>query len=89
MPPARRSAQPPVISASEVGRYVYCARAWWLRRVAGHEPTNIEALERGSRSHDDHGRLVATASRYATLAGWLIVLALAIAVVLARSVLRG
>ena len=85
MPPDRRSGQPPVISASEVGRFVYCQRAWWLERVVGQEPANSEALERGRRSHHDHGRLVARASRYASLAGWLVVLALAIALVLARA----
>ena len=87
MPQDRRPAQPPVISASEIGRYVYCARAWWLQRVVGHEPTNIEALERGNRSHQDLGRLVARASRYASLAGWLVVIALTIALVLVRSIL--
>ena len=89
MPPTRRPARHPVISASEVGRYVYCARAWWLQRVGGYAPDNTEALERGSRSHSDHGRMVVSATRQANLAGWLAVLALAIAVVLARSLLSG
>lgn len=46
------------ISASEVGRYVYCARAWWLQRVQGYAPQNRAALERGSRRHEAHAQTV-------------------------------
>lgn len=49
----------PVIRASEVGEYVYCARAWWLRRVAGLEPAGHERREMGVILHDRHGRAVA------------------------------
>ena len=77
-----------MIRASDVGRYVYCARAWWLERVQGYEPTNVRALAHGTRSHDAHGRLVATWTRRANLAWWLLVLAMAMALVLALSFLR-
>ena len=73
------------IRASEVGQYIYCARAWWLERVQGHEPTNAEALERGRESHDAHGRLVASAVRQAAWARWLVMFALAIGVALVLS----
>lgn len=56
---------PPVIRASEVGEYVYCARAWWLRRVAGEEPEGAERRERGTALHVAHGRAVG-------FSGWLV-----------------
>jgi CRISPR/Cas system-associated exonuclease Cas4 (RecB family) len=49
----------PIIRASEVGEYVYCARAWWLRRVAGLEPAGHERREHGTALHRRHGRAVA------------------------------
>ncbi|HEX5691878.1 MAG TPA: hypothetical protein VFX76_17805 [Roseiflexaceae bacterium] len=49
----------PIIRASEVGEYVYCARAWWLRRVAGLEPAGRERRELGVALHRRHGRAVA------------------------------
>jgi CRISPR/Cas system-associated exonuclease Cas4 (RecB family) len=48
-----------VIRASEIGEYVYCARAWWLRRVAGLEPAGRERREYGTLLHRRHGRVVA------------------------------
>ncbi|HMQ31368.1 MAG TPA: hypothetical protein PKD53_11605 [Chloroflexaceae bacterium] len=53
------------IRASEVGEYVYCARAWWLRRVAGEEPEGRERREAGVAMHEAHGRAV-------TLSGWAV-----------------
>ena len=47
-----------VIRASEISAYVYCRRAWWLSRVAGYRPENAQALARGTRYHEQHGRLV-------------------------------
>lgn len=47
-----------VIRASEVGFYVYCARAWWLGRVEGYRPLNQAALEAGQAAHQAHGRAV-------------------------------
>ncbi len=54
MPSERR----PIIRASEVGEYVYCARAWWLRRVAGLEPDGRARRELGVALHRRHGRAV-------------------------------
>ncbi|MFQ3662722.1 MAG: hypothetical protein SNJ69_10050 [Chloroflexaceae bacterium] len=48
-----------MIRASEVAEYVYCARAWWLRRVAGLEPQGQERRARGVALHVAHGRRVA------------------------------
>ena len=52
----RRSA---MIRASEIGEYVYCSRAWWLRRVAGLEPAGHERREYGANLHRRHGQTVA------------------------------
>ena len=46
------------IRASEIGDYVYCRRAWWLRRVRGARSVNTAQLEAGTRHHAQHGRLV-------------------------------
>ncbi|MCS6842255.1 MAG: hypothetical protein NZ699_00895 [Roseiflexus sp.] len=46
------------IRASEIGEYVYCARAWWLRRVVGLEPEERERREYGTALHRRHARLV-------------------------------
>ena len=53
----------PIIRASEVGHYAYCARAWWLTRVRGMAPENLQELATGRRFHAEHGRSVARAMR--------------------------
>ena len=63
-----------IIRASEVGEYVYCARAWWLRRVAGLEPAGRERRELGVVLHRRHGRAVA-GSRALVLLGAALALA--------------
>ncbi|HKC66101.1 MAG TPA: hypothetical protein VKB86_20825 [Pyrinomonadaceae bacterium] len=70
------------IRASEVGEYVFCARAWWLR-IEGHEPTSgHEAREAGERWHMKHGRGVASVGRLRRLAAYSALLAVALAVLL-------
>ncbi len=64
----------PMIRASEVGDYVYCARSWWLRRVAGEEPEGRGRREAGTAMHAAHGRGV----RLSGLALWAGVVALLI-----------
>jgi hypothetical protein len=46
------------IRASEIADYVYCRRAWWLRRVRSVAPANVAQLRAGTRHHERHGRLV-------------------------------
>lgn len=75
------------LRASDVGRYAYCARAWWLERVGGATPTNQSARERGEQRHEAHGRLVNAAQRQSRLAQVLLWLAAALAVALAISFL--
>jgi CRISPR/Cas system-associated exonuclease Cas4 (RecB family) len=47
-----------VIRASEVGEYVYCARAWWLRRVEGLEPAGSARRAAGVVQHTRYARIV-------------------------------
>lgn len=71
----------PVIRASEVGEYVYCARAWWLRRVAGVVPAHGQRRRaRGVRAHRRHGWQVAL-SRVLLVAAVLLLLLAAVALV--------
>jgi CRISPR/Cas system-associated exonuclease Cas4 (RecB family) len=72
----------PIIRASEVGEYVYCARAWWLRRVVGLEPAGRERRELGTVLHRRHGRAVA-GSRALVLLGAALTLAAVLLMVLA------
>ncbi|MEK9164664.1 MAG: hypothetical protein AAB342_04830, partial [Chloroflexota bacterium] len=46
------------IRASEIGEYVYCHRAWWLRHVQGRESANAREMALGTRAHAHHGRTV-------------------------------
>jgi CRISPR/Cas system-associated exonuclease Cas4 (RecB family) len=69
-----------MIRASEVAEYVYCARAWWLRRVTGQAPEGQERRALGNARHVAHGRLVALSGMalwagLALLAGGLLLLA--------------
>jgi hypothetical protein len=68
----------PIIRASEMGEYVYCARAWWLRRVAGLEPAGRERREMGTALHYRHGRAVVGSRALLVLAGLLAMAALAL-----------
>jgi len=52
----RKSAELPVVRASEIGAYAYCARAWWLGHVQGVPPSETARLEAGTRFHRQHGR---------------------------------
>jgi CRISPR/Cas system-associated exonuclease Cas4 (RecB family) len=70
--------RPPIIRASEVGEYVYCARAWWLRRVAGLEPAGRERRELGTALHRRHGRALAGSRMLVALGAALALAALLI-----------
>ncbi len=51
----------PWIRASEIGDYVYCRRAWWLRRVRAVSSANVARMRAGTAHHERHGRLVGRA----------------------------
>ena len=58
---AKRTGQ--VIRASELGQYAYCARGWWLGRVLGYRPANLERLAAGEAAHVQHGRKLISSRR--------------------------
>jgi hypothetical protein len=64
-----------IIRASEIGQYIYCARAWWLGRVLGYRSTNVAAMRQGAARHRVHGRQVEGYHRLRWLAIALLVLA--------------
>jgi len=43
------------IRASEIGAYVYCRRAWWLKRVGGFQPQDDGRFAAGELAHTQHG----------------------------------
>ncbi len=57
-----------LIRASELVRWAYCRRAWWLQYVRGHEPVNPEALARGREFHRHHRERLSRATLYRQLA---------------------
>ncbi len=73
-----KQADEPVIRASELGEYVYCARSWWLKRVQGVQSRNKAALRSGTAAHDRHGRGVATVQTQRRLATFLLAAALVV-----------
>ena len=64
-----------IIRASEVGSYLYCARAWWYRQQ-GIESTNQTEMTSGTDLHRLHGRQVAASSLTHLLALILLLVAL-------------
>ena len=71
-----------VIRASEVAQYEYCARAWWLGRVRGYKPSNVEEMALGEEEHERHGREVIDVRRRERLAYLLLALAALVGIAL-------
>ena len=76
---ARRSRSSPnwitmrAVRASEIGSYLFCARAWWYR-LQGVESQNQGELAAGTSYHQRHGRSVAASGLLRVLA-WLLLMA--------------
>jgi hypothetical protein len=71
-----------LIRASEVGEYVFCARAWRLR-LDGYEPTaGRHAREAGTAWHLGHGRSVRRARRLKLVAACASFLAVVVVVLI-------
>jgi hypothetical protein len=67
--------QDPILRASEIGQYAFCARAWWLGRVKGYRSVNVAAMRLGTIQHRRHGRAVEGYHLARWLAAALLVLA--------------
>ena len=65
-----------LIRASEIGEYVYCQRAWWLRAVQGEASVNVGELAAGTEAHAWHGRGVGAARGLQAVAALLVLAAL-------------
>ena len=73
------------IRASEIGSYLFCARAWWYRQK-GYESSNQAEMAAGTDIHHQHGRQVMASGLTRTLAlvALLVALALLVAFCTAR-----
>lgn len=69
-----------VLRASEVGEYVYCARAWWLGSVEGLPSAHQAELAAGLFFHRLHGAQVRRSIVLTRLAYLLFALAMIVAV---------
>lgn len=63
---------PTVVTASEIGDYVYCRRSWWLK-INGYIEKSNYAMERGTKNHNLLLQSLETASFKKVLAIVLIV----------------
>ena len=70
-----------ILTASEIGSYLYCSRSWWLNKVSGYQPANVEELEIGQWLHEEHGHEVRRASRMNQIAIALVAGAVLLALV--------
>jgi CRISPR/Cas system-associated exonuclease Cas4 (RecB family) len=78
-----------VIRASELGEYEYCARAWWLGRVLGYRPVNLERVAAGEEAHVRHGQKVMSYHRLRRWAFALLALAVLAGALFLVLALRG
>jgi CRISPR/Cas system-associated exonuclease Cas4 (RecB family) len=77
------------IRVSEVGEYLYCRRAWWLRRMYGYRSVNSEQLQSGAVYHREHYDQVQSSERMLSMVRVaLVVMGIATAVVLLWWVLQ-
>lgn len=71
------------VRASEVGEYIYCARAWRLRREGfGPSAAGRERLDAGTRWHLEHGAGVRRAALLRRLSAAAFLAAVALATLL-------
>lgn len=69
-----------ILRASEIGEYLFCKRAWWLR-LQGIVPANRRALSAGTAAHEEHARRVVFSGCLRTAAFGLLLMAIVLAAV--------
>ena len=67
------------IRASEIGSYLFCARAWWYQQK-GIQSSNQAELSTGTELHCQHGRAVIVSGLTRLLAVILLLVALVLLV---------
>ena len=70
-----------IIRASEIGRYAYCARAWWLGSVRGLPSDHRREMALGEDVHLRHGQGVRASIALSRLAYGVLLLAVVVGVV--------
>ncbi len=83
------SPEMPLIRASEVGQYAYCARAWWLGQVKGMPSAHEREMAAGKSLHLKHGRTIIVARRWRILAWALSLAAASLGILLLWMLLQG
>lgn len=70
------------VSASDIGAYVYCARAYWLQKVRGQEMTEQaqERLQQGTDKHHEHGVKYDRQLQIARIGKWVLIAGLIVGV---------
>jgi CRISPR/Cas system-associated exonuclease Cas4 (RecB family) len=73
-----------MVSASELGEYVYCRRAWWLRRVMGIVPSDAarQTMDAGEVWHKEQWKTMEHQRQSHSIRYWAAWTALATAAVL-------
>jgi CRISPR/Cas system-associated exonuclease Cas4 (RecB family) len=64
-----------ILRASEIGTYLYCARAWWYQK-SGVPSSRLPEMALGTEYHLVHGRRVATSIFMRNIALFLFVIGL-------------
>jgi hypothetical protein len=84
MSPTQATHRNHIIRASDIGLYVFCARAWRLK-ADGYESANHAEMAAGTEAHAAHGRQVAVSQYARRLSLVLFMLALIIAILMFAS----
>ncbi len=78
--PAESRADRPTVTASEVGNYMFCGRAWWLRSRLGAPSEALPLLADGYRRHAAAGATARSAEPASHDFQWALIGAIAFAV---------
>jgi hypothetical protein len=71
-----------LVSASDIGAWAFCQRAWWLAHVKNIPHQNPRVLQKGEATHVAHGRAVVRAYRLRNAGLVLLVVGLILAIII-------